>query len=431
MAIRTYTKATQLSPHFNSTEFMCKCGCKRMKVDDRLISMLENIFDKANAKSIIVVSGYRCPSYDKKIGGFAGKHSEGKAADVQVIGKDGNKISTKKISCIAQDLFKEGGIANINKTYTNIHIDSRTGSRWLGNECVSNSTVTKDFYSYYNLKKSDVYPSDKSTVSGSKPDIEYTVADTKFKVIDVSKHQGKIDWPKVKASGINVAIIRCGYGDDIPKQDDECFEYNYNEAIKNGIKVGIYLYSYAASVSQAVSEANHVIRLIKGKQIDYPVYYDLEDAKTTGKCSVKLIGDIAENFCNVIKSHGFKIGIYANTNWFNNKLTDSRFKNYDKWVAQYSTSCTYKGDYQAWQYTDKAKIDGIKGNVDCSYFYKDYAIENLKYTNITNPEVVYCVKSGDTLGAIANKYHKTISELAKKNNITDVNKIYIGQKIKI
>lgn len=154
--VKAYSKPTQLSAHFDSSEFTCKCGCKGTKVDDRLIIMLEQIFDRVHAKQINIVSGYRCPAYDVKIGGFAGYHSKGMAADIQVIGKDGKPISTKVISCVAQDLFKEAGIANINKTYTNIHIDSRTGSRWLGDETKSNSTVTKDFYKYYNLTKEEV-----------------------------------------------------------------------------------------------------------------------------------------------------------------------------------------------------------------------------------------------------------------------------------
>ena len=151
-----FTTPTQISPHFNSVEFQCKCGCKRSLVDERLIDMLEKLYSASNAKQINVISGYRCPPYDKKIGGFAGYHSKGMAADIQVIGYDGKILSTKVVSCIAQDLFKEAGIANITKGYTNIHIDSRKGSRWLGNEVVSNGTVTKDFYSYYGLTKADI-----------------------------------------------------------------------------------------------------------------------------------------------------------------------------------------------------------------------------------------------------------------------------------
>ena len=109
---------------------------------------------------IIVNSGYRCPEYDTNMNGFAGKHAVGDAADVVFYDKNKAVISTKKISCAAQDMEGVfGGIANIDKTYTAIHLDVRQGYRWLGNEVVSNNTVTNDFYSYYGLSKEDVYGS--------------------------------------------------------------------------------------------------------------------------------------------------------------------------------------------------------------------------------------------------------------------------------
>lgn len=223
MAVKTYTKATQISPHFNSSEFKCKCGCGGMKIDDRLINMLEQLFDKCNAKAIYVVSGYRCPTYDKKIGGFAGRHSKGQAADIQVINKNGKKINTKYVSCIAQDLFKEAGIANINKSYTNIHIDSRTGSRWLGNELVSNSTVTKDFYAYYGLSKSDIA---KITGDDNKYNVKVTCGSLRirsgagtnykqvgsvkngevFTIVEEATGQGANKWGKLKSGAGWIAL---------------------------------------------------------------------------------------------------------------------------------------------------------------------------------------------------------------------------------
>ena len=320
----------------------------------------------------------------------------------------------------------------------------------------------------------------------------------KLKGIDVSKHQGRIDWNKVKSAGIQVAILRCGYGADIASQDDAQFQRNYAEAKRVGIKVGIYLYSYADTLSEAKSEAAHVIRLLKGKSIDFPVFYDLEDANTTGRCSSKLIGDMAQAFCDAISAAGYKVGIYANKYWFTSKLTDARFNQWDKWVAQYYSECTYQGKYVGWQYTSSGKVDGIVGRVDMNEFYTDYVsmtsvapsapVEKLpdlsgyvgcsiagalnskgydssyayrktlaSQVGITNysgtaeqnlemirklggtvkqaaapkPEMVYTVKSGDTLGAIAKSYNTTINALAQKNRIANPNRIYVGQKIKI
>jgi GH25 family lysozyme M1 (1,4-beta-N-acetylmuramidase) len=194
----------------------------------------------------------------------------------------------------------------------------------------------------------------------------------KIKGIDVSKHQGTIDWDKVKKSGIDVAIIRCGYGINKVSQDDSQFERNYKETKRAGIKVGVYLYSYATNVTQARSEAQHVLRLLQNKELDYPVFYDLEDEKTTGKCSRALIADIAEAFCNAIIIAGYKVGIYANKNWFTNILTDARFNQWNKWVAQYNNECTYQGSYTAWQYSSSGKVEGISGKVDMDEFYCDY-----------------------------------------------------------
>lgn len=198
----------------------------------------------------------------------------------------------------------------------------------------------------------------------------------KIKAIDVSKHQGQINLDKVKSDGVEVAIIRCGFGDDIKSQDDSQWARNIQEAKRVGIKVGAYLYSYATNVTHAQSEANHAIRLLKDIQLDYPVYYDLEDENTTGKCSTSVIGDIAEVFCNALSQAGYKVGIYANKYWFTTKLTDPRFNKWDKWVAQYNSECTYSGEYQAWQYSSSGQVNGIVGNVDMSWFYKDYAEDN-------------------------------------------------------
>jgi len=154
-----YNDKTQLSKHFNVQEFRCKCGKQHdIVINTRLVAGLEKLFETFDCSKIIVNSGYRDPNYDKRLNGFAGKHSVGDAADVVLYDKNMEVISTKRVSCAAQDLPEYfGGIANINKIYTAIHLDVRQGHRWLGNEVISNSTVTKDFYSYYGLTKADVY----------------------------------------------------------------------------------------------------------------------------------------------------------------------------------------------------------------------------------------------------------------------------------
>ena len=130
--------------------------------------------------------------------------------------------------------------------------------------------------------------------------------------IDVSEHQGRIDWAKVKASGCSFAIIRCGFGQDQAGQDDDYWEYNSSECERLGIPYGTYIYSYAKSVSAAQGEANHVLRLIKGKNLSYPVYYDLEES-SQASLGATALGNIATAFCNKIEAAGYSVGVYANT----------------------------------------------------------------------------------------------------------------------
>ena len=192
------------------------------------------------------------------------------------------------------------------------------------------------------------------------------------KGIDVSVHQGNIDWQKVKNAGIDFAILRCGYGSDIASQDDSQFARNMAECERIGMPFGVYLYSYANSVEKAKSEAQHVLRLIGDHKLQYPIYYDLEDSGTTGKCSKALILEMAKAFVDILESKGYWVGIYANTYWNNTYLTDAWYNTKARWVAQYYDKCTYKGEYGMWQYSSKGKVDGIQGNVDMNYCYVDY-----------------------------------------------------------
>ena len=187
------------------------------------------------------------------------------------------------------------------------------------------------------------------------------------KGIDVSFAQGKIDWKKVAATDISYAIIRCGYGNDEVSQDDKWWKYNADECTRLEIPFGVYIYSYALNTDEALSEAEHVLRLIEGYDLSYPIYLDLEDERYTGSLSNKEIADIAEVFCETIQSAGYEVGIYANLDWFRNRLTDGRFGQWTRWVAQYNTECTYKKAYTMWQCTSMGTVDGIDGFVDLNF----------------------------------------------------------------
>lgn len=192
------------------------------------------------------------------------------------------------------------------------------------------------------------------------------------KGIDVSVWQGDIDWDKVKADGIDFAILRCGYGSNLTDQDDSKFARNVAECERVGMPYGVYLFSYAQTVEAAKSEAAHVLRLIKGHKLQYPVYYDLEDSKTTGKCSKDLILKMAKAFVAAIEAEDYVAGIYANKYWNTTYLTDAWYNTKPRWVAQYNSKCTFTGEYGMWQYTSSGTVSGIKGKVDMNYCYVDY-----------------------------------------------------------
>jgi GH25 family lysozyme M1 (1,4-beta-N-acetylmuramidase) len=165
--VTTYasTDKTQISKHFNVQEFKCKCGSDHsILVNHYLVYQLEKIMDTLNCSMAIINSGYRCPTYDKTIGGFVGQHGVGNAVDIVFYDKNKKVISSKIISCVAQDLGL-GGIANITSSYTSTHLDARTSNIWKGDECVNNNTVTSDFYKYYGLSKSDVYGTSSSSTT--------------------------------------------------------------------------------------------------------------------------------------------------------------------------------------------------------------------------------------------------------------------------
>ncbi len=193
--------------------------------------------------------------------------------------------------------------------------------------------------------------------------------------IDVSEHNKLIDWRTVKQSGeVEFAIIRCGYGGNITSQDDIYFERNVLECERLKIPYGIYLYSYAGTKEGAKSEAEHVLRLIKGKNPTYGIWIDIEDTdgyKAKNNIPYETGAEVADEFCKVMKASGYSnVGIYANLNWFDNYLNNNTLNKYPKWVAEWETSkCNYNKPFVMWQYSDCGKIQGITGMVDMDLYY--------------------------------------------------------------
>lgn len=340
-----YSDNTQLSPHFNISEFRCKCGKEHETLNNpELIEKLEKLFTALNCSKIIVTSGYRCKQHDKNVGGSGtGQHTLGNAADICCYGQDGQPISSKVVCCKAQDIGFTG-IANITAAYQYTHVDVRTDSKWYGDEVHGNSTVTDDFYKYFGGED--------------------------MKGIDVSVHNGNIDWNKVKSAGIEFAILRAGFG-RLEKQKDEKFEQNYAGAKAAGIPVGAYWYSYAMTPEEAELEANVFLKVIKGKQFEMPVYFDLEEKKQFDLGKEK-VSAIMRAFLEKVEKSGYFTGLYGSASSLTTHTADDIKSHYTIWLAHWVNQTNYSGAYAVWQYFEKGHVDGINGNVDLDICYKDF-----------------------------------------------------------
>lgn len=195
------------------------------------------------------------------------------------------------------------------------------------------------------------------------------------KGIDVSHWQGEIDWDAVKESDVDFVIIRCGYGQDEKEQDDRYWIRNVTECERLGIPYGVYIYSYAKTEQMAQGEANHVLRLLKEQScnLSYPVYLDFEDNSILGLTTTQYAKN-AKAFCQVLEKAGYETGIYANKDWFEQRLTDSWFDTQNKWVAHYepdSGQCGYEKTYKIWQCTQTGSVDGIQGNVCIDFLVEE------------------------------------------------------------
>ncbi len=199
-------------------------------------------------------------------------------------------------------------------------------------------------------------------------------------VIDVSEHQGNINFYKVKASGVKTVIIRAGYGTSTV---DKWFYSNIKKAKAAGLKIGIYWFSYAYNTSMAVAEAKYCLRVIRNYSINLPVYFDWEydsmyKANKKGHYPGRTeITDMTKAFCSTIVKGGRRAGYYFNLYYLNTYYTPSKLKNYSTWYAYWGSnsyaddiwertdSMSVPSQYDMWQFSSRGRISGISGNVDC------------------------------------------------------------------
>lgn len=190
--------------------------------------------------------------------------------------------------------------------------------------------------------------------------------------IDVSYVQGNIDWSKAKGE-ISFAILRAGYGNAMayPSQIDNTFERNYKGCKSVGIPCGVYWYSYAGSIEAARQEAKSCLSVIKGKKFEYPIFFDLEEASQFARGRA-FCDSIVKAFCEEIEKAGYYAGLYMSRSPLQSYISDSVAKKYALWIAEYNSKCNYNGNYAMWQYSSTGRINGISGNVDMDYCYKDF-----------------------------------------------------------
>lgn len=191
--------------------------------------------------------------------------------------------------------------------------------------------------------------------------------------VDISKYNGNVNMRVAKQSGVEFVILKAGSG---ARGEDPYFQTNYKNAKAVGMPVGAYWYSYAMNVSEAKGEAIRFLKLLSGKQFEYPVYLDFEDPSQRN-ISRSTKTDMAIAFMDILEKNGYYTGLYSSGDWINNKFDRARMKSYDVWIAHWyvNTPRCYRS-YGMWQYTNKKQVPGVpstgEGGVDANYAFIDY-----------------------------------------------------------
>ena len=253
--------------------------------------------------------------------------------------------------------------------------------------------------------------------------------------IDVSVHQGKIEWNKVSADFV---ILRAGYGRTI-SQKDPTFEDNYKGCKDNNIPCGVYWYSYALTEEDAIKEAKTCLEAIKGKTFEYPIYFDVEEDSQFNLGKEK-VSAIIKAFLDYVEKAGYWVGLYMSKYYLETYVTEDIRKRYAVWVAQYSSSCTYSGQYGMWQYSvagntkhdiaNVKSVSGVKGECDCDYCYADYptlikkaGLNGFKKSTAPTGGVV---SSGTVSNTPKTQDNYFIYKVVKNDNLWNIAKKYLG-----
>lgn len=214
--------------------------------------------------------------------------------------------------------------------------------------------------------------------------------------VDVSKHQGAIDWAAVAADGAKFTILRAGSCDNSGPYIDPYFEANYQGAKAAGLKVGAYLFTYATSEESQNAELAVWLPALAGKTFEYPVFVDVEDNSLAGVGRDALTG-LTKRMMDILDQKGFLPGWYSYTNFINANLDAMALADYPLWVADYREAPGFAGKYMMWQYTSSGRVAGIDGDVDCNWDYSGICDEQTEPTPPAKLQKLCIVAPSDTL----------------------------------
>lgn len=197
--------------------------------------------------------------------------------------------------------------------------------------------------------------------------------------IDVSSHQGEIDWQAVADAGVEFAFVRLGYRgyDSGTLQEDACAQQNLHGAKKAGIPVGAYFFSQAVSPEEAAQEATYALEILGQAQLELPLVYDWEyisASARTGSVDKKTLTDCTLAFCQAVEAAGYEAMIYANTDQITRRLDMEKLEGYPLWLAKYDLQQDFPCKADLWQYTDEGKVPGISGKVDINLMFTEYGL---------------------------------------------------------
>lgn len=199
--------------------------------------------------------------------------------------------------------------------------------------------------------------------------LKYKTKDTLIG-IDVSNHQGDIDWETVKNSGVEFVFIRIGYGHNREAKimEDEKFRKNLEGARNVGLKVGLYFYSYATEIWEAEEQANWIVKTLNGEKIDLPIVFDYETWKSFPTYNINIIdlNKVAKRFLDILHDNGYEGMNYSSKYYLN---TIWNISEYPTWLAHYVSKTNYDKDFKVWQFSNTGEVPGINGFVDLDVLY--------------------------------------------------------------